>query len=371
MGDAMKLKKWNKVPLRSSVDIAILHQDYGWKVTDIWKKKYPHLPRRTVAYHAKKDPNKAATDRRKNNPGRPRKLTPADVRRLVRKVHTLRKNDDPNFTAVKLKNVCDLNHVSTKTIHRTLKEKGLFYLNTRQKGILTDNDRRLRTEFCKRCVRLVGDDLWVKSISCYYDGVNFHHKGSPFSDAVAPKAKIWRKPSEGLKMTRKGKKEGNNGNQVRLFVAIAYGKGVIMCEQFPRHLKFNGVNYREFVLQHFPLALQKSNNPVQKLILQDGDPVQKSRQAHLAYDAIHCSIFNIPARSPDLNPIENVFHNVRRELAIQVREMHLEKESYENYAARVIRTIKNIPTDVIDRTIDSLPKRMDMVIKSKGERIKY
>ena len=91
----------------------------------------------------------------------------------------------------------------------------------------------------------------------------------------------------------------------RLFVAIAYGKGVIMCEQFPPDLRFDGVNYRQFVLEHFPLALEKSTNPVQKLVLQDGDPVQKSRQAHLAYDAVRCSIFDIPARSPDSNPIEN------------------------------------------------------------------
>ena len=84
-----------------------------------------------------------------------------------------------------------------------------------------------------------------------------------------------------------------------------------------------------------------------------------------------CSIFDIPPRSPDLNPIENVFHNVRRELAIQVKEIRLEKESYENYAARVVQTIKNVPIDLINRTIDSLPKRMNMVVKSKGDRIMY
>ena len=74
-------------------------------------------------------------------------------------------------------------------------------------------------------------------------------------------------------MTRKGRKE------VRLFVAIAYGKGVTMCEQFRPDQKFDGVNYREFVLDHFPLALEKNTNPVQKLVLQDGDLVQKSRDA--------------------------------------------------------------------------------------------
>lgn len=371
MGDIVKSKKWKKVSLRTSIHIRVLYKDYGMKISEIWRTKFPTLPRRTVAYHAKKDPSDETEDLRKKNRGRPRKMTCTDVRRLRRKVKTLRESDDPNFTAVKLQNVCDLSFVSTKTIHRQLKEIGYQYLNTRQKGILTDEDRRKRTDFCKKCEQLVGDDLWIKAISFYYDGVNFYHKNNPFSDAVAPKAKVWRMPSEGLKVTRKGKKEGNGGNKVRLFVAIAYGKGVIMCEQFPPELTFNGVNYRQFVLEHFPLALKKSANPTQKLILQDGDPVQKSKQARLAYDAVGCSIFDIPARSPDLNPIENVFHNVRRELFKQAKEQRIEKETYDEYAARVMETIKEMPKDLIDRTIESLPDRIKEVVDTKGDRSKY
>ena len=102
MGDNAKVKNWKKVPLRSSIHIRVLHKDYGWKVSDIWRQKYPTLPRQTVAYHAKKDPADETEDLRKKNPGRPRKMSKADVRRLKRKITTLRQSDDPNFTAVKL-----------------------------------------------------------------------------------------------------------------------------------------------------------------------------------------------------------------------------------------------------------------------------
>ena len=371
MEDNSKRKAWKKVPLRTSMHIRVLYKDYGWKIADIWKQKYPNIPRRTVAYHAKKDPRDENEDHRKNNPGRPRKTTKADDRHLLRKVKSLREKDDKNFTAVKLQNVCGLTSVSTKTIHRRLHENNYHYLNTRQKGILTDDDRRKRVRFCRKCQQLVGNKLWLEAISFYYDGVNFYHKSNPFSDAVAPRAKIWRQSSEGLKHTRKGKKEGNSGRKVRLFVAIAYGKGVIMCEQFPPELTFNGVNYRQFVLQHFPLALEKSTNPKQKLVLQDGDPVQKSKQSRLAYDALKCSIFDIPARSPDLNPIENLFHNVRRELFKQAKERRIEKETYDDFVERVMDTIRSMPMDVIDKTIASLPKRMSAVIATKGDRSKY
>ncbi len=110
---------------------------------------------------------------------------------------------------------------------------------------------------------------------------------------------------------------------------------------------------------------------MQKLVLQDGDPVQKSAQARLAYDELRCSIFDIPPRSPDLNPIENLFNNVRRELHKQAKENRIEKETYKDFVVRVMDTIRNMPTDVIDRTIESLPGRMQMVINTKGDRSKY
>ena len=85
-----------------------------------------------------------------------RKTLGAHVKWVIK---TLGDSGDPNFTAGKLRNVCDLLHVSMSTICHTLKKQGYQYLNTRQKGILTDDYQHKRTEFCKRCVRLVGEEL--------------------------------------------------------------------------------------------------------------------------------------------------------------------------------------------------------------------
>ena len=158
---------------------------------------------------------------------------------------------------------------------------------------------------------------------------------------------------------------------MRLFVAIAYGKGVILCKQFDPELRFIGANYKEFVKENFPIALERSANSVNKLVLQDGCPVQRSKQAHLGYDHVGCKIFNIPARSPDLNPIENVFHIARKMLALEAKENFIVKEKYAEFAHRVIKTIYSVSPHITDQTINSLPKRMAMVIKSKGDRIKY
>ena len=98
---------------------------------------------------------------------------------------------------------------------------------------------------------------------------------------------------------------------LKLFVGILYTKGAVMCEQWDPNTVFNGRNYREFVKNHFPDAIARSSNFRNKLVLQDGDPVQKSKQANLAYAHIGCKIFSIPPRSPDINPIENIFNIVR------------------------------------------------------------
>ena len=71
------------------------------------------------------------------------------------------------------------------------------------------------------------------------------------------------------------------------------------------------------------------------------------------YNAVWCSIYEIPARRLDLNLIESLFYNARCELFKQAKEQRIEKEAYEEYAARMMETIMDMLKDLIDRTIES------------------
>jgi len=260
---------------------------------------------------------------------------------------------------------------STRTVNRAVQDMGYHYLNTRQKGLMSKKDHSIRVEFARKCAETVGPDLWLSKVSMYYDGVAFYHKKNPFDQAISPKKKIWRKRSEGLKMTAKGKKEGNNGKRVKLYVGISHGKGVVMCDQWDNDIKYNGESYKQFVIDNFPKVWKKCSNGRKKIVLQDGDPVQTSQQAYLGYKKVGCKIFSIPARSPDINPIENIFHLVRRKMAQEAIDRHIVSESYEVFAARVKHTIESMPIDVIDRTLESMAGRMQDIIDCKGIRIKY
>ena len=82
-------------------------------------------------------------------------------------------------------------------------------------------------------------------------------------------------------------------------------------------------------------------------------------------------MFPIPARSPDLNPIENMFHLVRKQLARDAIKNEIKKESYDELSKRVSTTLLNFPIDTIRKTIDTMEKRLKLVIKGRGNRTKY
>ena len=197
------------------------------------------------------------------------------------------------------------------------------------------------------------------------------HKVNPSENAKTYRTRTWRKKAEGLLIdcTAKGRKEGTGRKMAKFFVAIAYGKGVIKCEPYEGHV--NGAMFSEFIRTHFNDMFRKSANPEGKLFLQDGDPSQNSALAHLAIDFVGGKLFQIPARSPDLNPIENIFHIVSKQLHNDAQQKNITKESFEQFQRRVCFTLENVSGETIDKTIESMGRRINLVIESKGIRTKY
>ena len=77
----------------------------------------------------------------------------------------------------------------------------------------------------------------------------------------------------------------------------------------------------------------------------------------------------IPARSPDLNPIENLFNFCKRGLL--KGSMGISSETLEQFRERVISTVKRVCALHTDRTVDSMGKRISQIIRSGGDRASY
>ena len=103
--------------------------------------------------------------------------------------------------------------------------------------------------------------------------------------------------------------------------------------------------------------------------MQDGDPSQNSKSACDAMARCHAELLKIPPQSPDLNPIENVFHIVSRKLQKDAIGQSITRESYQAFCNRVRRTIYDISHELIDKTIESMSTRKADIIQNNGERL--
>lgn len=108
---------------------------------------------------------------------------------------------------------------------------GYHFLQSRKKGLLSDKDKDLRLKHARVKKGILKDspDFFTQHIAFYLDGVSFVHKYNPMNEAEKLKARIWRKKGEGLNVTAKGTKELTGGRRLHLMVAVAYGKGVMLC----------------------------------------------------------------------------------------------------------------------------------------------
>ena len=88
-----------------------------------------------------------------------------------------------------------------------------------------------------------------------------------------------------------------------------------------------GQKFADIVTASFPAALEKSADPTVRQILQDGCPRQNSKIAREAVSSIGGMIMSIPARNPDLNPMENFFHLVCQQLERAV-DRNITKETF-------------------------------------------
>ena len=369
-----KVNKLSKMPLHVSIHLRYLYQDKGLKGKELLKK-YPMYSKATIYRHARKPINNKDDGAQKNTfkkRGRPSKLTTREKRSILREIPKLRESVG-SFTTKRLRAAAGVQTtVCDETIRRFLHSSGYHYFHSRKKGLLTQKDLRLRLKFARKAKKLpVEEKLWTEGIAFYLDGVGFQDKYNPFDEARSTKTMAWRKRDEGLKpnCTAKGSHVGSGGKVAHFMVAIAYMKGVILCEQYEGRV--NGEMFANFIYKHFESTFERSANPAGKLFLQDGDPSQNSKKAKIALDAVGARKFSIPPRSPDMNPIENVFNFAKDTLHQQALDQNITFENMEQYSAQVKHTLENISIAYLNKTINSMDKRTTLVTKSGGKCRRY
>ncbi len=172
---------------------------------------------------------------------------------------------------------------------------------------------------------------------------------------MKPKNRVWRKKGEGLAITTKGSKDLGGGKRLDLIVAISYGKGVIFTEPYE---KMTADFFAHFIRRNFPSLFEiagKDQAPQKKFVM-DNDPSQTSAKSMATL--MGYTKQKIPAKSPDLDSIGNVFHIVRKRINAQIKESNVTRQTWDEFKQMIQYNIWSTSRNVIDKTISSMFKRL-------------
>lgn len=303
-------------------------------------------------------------------PGRPRAISLRTERYMERELIKMQQNHGTFYVSDLMTSTGVASTViSPRSVRRTLNRKGYRFVQTRRKGVLTAHDFDTRVRFAKQMLKKYPAEFWTNDIAFYLDGVSFTFKTNPYEHARSPGSRIWRTRSQGLNRgcTSKGKKEGTGGKYVKLIVAISHGKGIVKCESFDR---MSGDYFAHFIRDNFEQMFDDADKDSSTWV-QDGDPSQNSKKAKDAMREVKANLLSIPPRSPDINPIENIFHMVSKTLNKDAIGKRIQRENLAEFEQRVVKTLRAIPVATIDKTIASMHRRLNKIIKKRGGRIKY
>ena len=79
----------------------------------------------------------------------------------------------------------------------------------------------------------------------------------------------------------------------------------------------------------------------------------------------------LPPRSGDIHFIENIFYIVKMALEKYALDRDITDETFQEFSERLATTFHNLHTNLIDRTVESINNRIELLIKNKGQRTRY
>ena len=115
-------------------------------------------------------------------------------------------------------------------------------------------------------------------------------------------------------------------------------------------------------------SMEDSGIPTDKVIFQqDNDPKHISRRAKIWFEEHNIKLLDWPAQSPDLNPIEHTWGHLKKCLSGYERASTGVHQLWD----RVVVEWGKISVEEYQKWIESMPRRIQAVIKAKGGYTKY
>lgn len=243
--------------------------------------------------------------------------------------------------------------VAPTTVKRTLKKMGFPRRVAAKKPVLTGAQRRKRLTWARergawprpQWARIVWSDEKIFRVA-NNKRVEFvtraaHERYHPSCLSGAPKC----------------------GPQVHVWGTIGY-RGLGPLKRVNGNL--NALGYQNEILhglENFGQGLAGGNK--KGIFMHDMAPPHSARSTRNFLCAQNTTVLDWPGNSPDLNPIENIWAHVQRQLP-----RTLPRNEQELWA-RIQTAWQEVPLSVVRNVISSMPARVDEVIRNRGGHTHY
>ncbi len=299
--------------------------------------------------------------RKANNPeaavsrgGRPRVVTPQLQRLIVREI-----TSGQSSTAEDVRKKLRENHgvdLSAETVRNVLRNVGMKGVPRQKKPKLSARHIKARLDFARKYSNWRIDD-WKRVI--WSDETKINRLGSD------GRLWCWKKSGERLKRQHVKETLKSGGGSLMVWGCMLYSGVGWMC-------RIDGGMDAQLYTEILDSYVKQSAeyyelNPDQMIFQQDNDPKHTSRLARQWFQDHHVERLDWPAQSPDLNPIEHLWNHLKRQLngyECQPKGMH---ELWE----RVETEWSKIPQEVCEGLVESMPQRIEEVLKAKGGYTRY
>lgn len=285
--------------------------------------------------------------------GRPRKLTDRDeayLFRQVRKYPTLSNRNIASDFNSKFENI----KISRETVRRVLSKKGIGTYTALKKPLLTVKDRLKRLKWCKE--RLNWSVAHWSSV-IFSDESNFE----VFNRKARVLVKRFQFEKYHAKFVVPTLQKG--GGSAGIWGCISY-KGVGCCSIYEGRI--NQYVYKETLENHLLPSVElfyEKNDPW--IFQQDGASAHTAKSVHRWFKIKKIDILPWCPRSPDLNPIENLWAYLDAKL------VNIKLTSITHLKEMLRQEWLNIPVEYVQKLIESMPKRVRACYNAKGGHFKY
>jgi transposase len=286
--------------------------------------------------------------------GRPTKITKETGQNMARQFKTgvLKSLQDGQ----RLVRTTDGEHVHVRTVQRHLKKTGVKAYVQQKRPALTLNHKKERYAFAQAHLHWTVDD-WKNVM--FSDESSISRVGS-FGRKFYSNLEHKRYRPHQVMETKQ-----HSGGKIMIWGSMTYhGVGDASWIQG----KMNSEDYID-VLNDYVIASRDwyDMDPETFIFQQDNASVHTARIVMEYFDDNNITVLDWPACSPDLNPIEHLWSHLKKELLFYAEP----PESMEELWERVQDVWTKIPIVYIQKLYESMPRRMEAVVRSCGGHTKY